>query len=128
LEEFGLDKVEGINFHEPFGYLDYNHLQMNAKCVISDSGTISEEAAIIGFPAVSLRDSIERPESLDSGAMILAGLDPANLVRAINMVVSTDHKFSNTLGYGEANFSEVVTRFLFSSVTKHAAWMGLRRK
>ena len=59
--------TEGITFHEPLGFLDYNQLQKQSFCVLSDSGTISEESSLLDFPAVTLRDSIERPEALDSG-------------------------------------------------------------
>ena len=125
LEEFGTDKVEGITFREPFGYLDYNNLQMNAKCVISDSGTISEESAIIGFPAVSLRDSIERPESLDAGSMVLSGLEPGNLLSSIKLFDSLGLG-STPSGYEEVDFSGKVTKFLFSTANKHTAWAGIR--
>lgn len=65
----------GISFLKPFGFIDYVNLQKNAKCAISDSGTISEESAILGFPAISLRNSMERPEAQDSGTIILTGFD-----------------------------------------------------
>jgi UDP-N-acetylglucosamine 2-epimerase len=125
LEEFGLSKVDGITFHEPFGYLDYNKLQMAAKCVISDSGTISEESAIMSFPAVSLRDSIERPESLDSGSIVLAGLDADNLLSSIRLVGSSGVR-SLPNGYESSEFSVKVIRFIFSSLNKHRIWSGIR--
>src|SRR5699024_4660477 len=65
----GVDIDERIVFHEPFGFLDYNRLQLDARCVLSDSGTIAEESTILGFPAVTLRSSIERPEALDTGSI-----------------------------------------------------------
>jgi UDP-N-acetylglucosamine 2-epimerase len=126
LEEFGLSKVEGINFHEPFGYLDYNQLQLNARCVISDSGTISEESAVVGFSAVSLRDSIERPESLDSGAMILAGLEPTNLKISLELSMSSVRIPSYPLGYEVSDFSERVLKYVVSTATKQAEWFGIR--
>ncbi len=87
LDELADVRSTGIAFHEPFGFPDYVRLQEQRFCVLSDSGTISEESAILGFPAVTLRDSIERPEALDSGAIVLAGLDPASVVEAVRTVV-----------------------------------------
>jgi len=74
-----------IRFLKPFGFLDYNKLQMNAFCAVSDSGTISEEAAILDFPAVTIRKSIERPEAMDSGSIILTGLDPDIVLSSIKI-------------------------------------------
>ena len=127
LESLGLSEVDGVNFHEPFGYLDYNQLQINAKCVISDSGTISEESALLGFPAVSLRDSIERPESLDVGSIILTGLDPNNLVESIGLQLETNISEVLPRGYESSDFSSRVVKFLFSTNNKHAQWNGLRK-
>jgi UDP-N-acetylglucosamine 2-epimerase (non-hydrolysing) len=121
-----LNLVDGITFHAPFGYLDYNQLQLKAKCVISDSGTISEESAILGFPAVSLRDSIERPESLDAGSMILSGLDSDNLVSAIELSTGEEYVSRTPAGYDSSNFSDVVLKFLFSTAKKHKSWLGIR--
>jgi UDP-N-acetylglucosamine 2-epimerase (non-hydrolysing) len=127
LEKLGLLAIEGLKFHEPFGYLDYNQLQMNAKCVISDSGTISEESALLGFPAVSLRDSIERPESLDAGSMILTGLDPNNLMASIGLQLETSGSEVLPKGYENSDFSSRVLKFLFSTNNKHAQWKSLRK-
>jgi len=67
-------------FHEPFGFHDFNRLQLSAACVLSDSGTIAEESTILGFPAITLRDSIERPEALDTSGIIMTGLDARDVV------------------------------------------------
>lgn len=69
-----------IRFLKPFGFTDYVHLQMHALCTVSDSGTISEESAILNFPAISLRNSMERPEAQDAGTIILSGFD-SDIVR-----------------------------------------------
>jgi len=126
LEELGRGELEGITFHEPFGYLDYNNLQMNAKCVISDSGTISEESAIMGFPAVSLRDSIERPESLDAGSMILAGLESDNLLTSIDLTLRYPISDAAPQGYESLDFSDRVLKFVVSTAAKHRSWSGLQ--
>jgi UDP-N-acetylglucosamine 2-epimerase (non-hydrolysing) len=77
-----------IHFLKPFGFFDYNRLQLDTFCAISDSGTISEESAILGFPAVTLRNSIERPEALDAGSIMLTGLDPQTLLQAVEVVTT----------------------------------------
>lgn len=80
-----------IQFFKPFGFTDYVHLQMNALCTISDSGTISEESAILNFPAISLRNSMERPEAQDAGTIILTGFDPDVVLNSIEIAIN-DHK------------------------------------
>jgi len=72
---------------EPFAFTDYIKLQMNALCVVSDSGTLSEESAILGFPAVSIRTSTERPEALDEGTLILGGLNEKTIGQSIDTAV-----------------------------------------
>jgi UDP-N-acetylglucosamine 2-epimerase (non-hydrolysing) len=121
--------VDGIVFHEPFGFTDYLRLQREARCVLSDSGTVSEESAIVGFPAVTLRDSIERPESLDAGSIIMTGLDPAGVVEA----VATTLRQAATEGvpcppeYRITDTSRRVVNFILSTVRRHHDWAGVRR-
>ena len=126
LEALNRSGLEGIAFHEPFGYLDYNKLQLDAKAVISDSGTISEESAIAGFKAVSLRDSIERPEALESGSMMITGLDPMTLISSLELGLSNTLTSRTPEGYQPADFSDRVLKFLFSTSTKHKNWKNLR--
>jgi UDP-N-acetyl-L-fucosamine synthase len=93
LETLGNVKVsDGIKFLKPFGFFDYNWLQMNAACVISDSGTICEESAILDFPAITIRNAIERPEAMDAGTIVMTGLEPEVIVSAIRMQTSEDNK------------------------------------
>ncbi len=82
-----IEMNEKIRFHKPFGYFDYVHLQKNALCTISDSGTISEESAILGFPAVNLREATERPEALDAGTIILTGLERETVLDAVELSI-----------------------------------------
>lgn len=79
-----------IQFLKPFGFTDYVHLQKNALCTVSDSGTISEESAILNFPAISLRTSMERPEAQDAGTIILTGFNPEVVRKSIELVI-TEH-------------------------------------
>ena len=80
-----------IQFLKPFGFTDYVHLQMNALCTVSDSGTISEESAMLNFPAISLRNSMERPEAQDAGTIILTGFDPDIVLNSITIAIN-EHK------------------------------------
>jgi UDP-N-acetylglucosamine 2-epimerase len=76
-----------IQFLKPFGFLDYVNLQQHALCTLSDSGTISEESSILSFPAISLRQSMERPEAQDTGSIILTGFDPDVILNSISLAV-----------------------------------------
>jgi UDP-N-acetylglucosamine 2-epimerase (non-hydrolysing) len=128
LEALNRSMLDGITFHEPFGYLDYNKLQLGAKVVISDSGTISEESAIAGFKAVSLRDSIERPEALESGTTVLSGLNPESVVGVIGIELKLGSPESVPQGYSEVDFSNRVLKYVLSTAEKHSSWKGLRRR
>ena len=75
-----------IQFLKPFGFTDYVHLEMNAKCTISDSGTISEESAILSFPAISIRQSMERPEAQDAGTILLSGFDEDVIMDSVQIL------------------------------------------
>ena len=81
----------------PFGFFDYIHLQKNAYCVLSDSGTISEESAMFGFPAVSIRTSTERPEAVDAGTIILGGISASEILNAIETLMKTYEPLKQTL-------------------------------
>ena len=84
------DSNKDIRFLKPFGFLDYVKLQMNAACVLSDSGTICEESSILSFPAITVRNSIERPEAMDTGSIVVTGLDPEVIVNSIKLQTSED--------------------------------------
>ena len=127
LEALSRNDQEGITFHEPFGYLDYNKLQIDSKCVISDSGTISEEAHVLGFRGLSLRDSTERPEALEAGTVILTGLNSQILIQGIEMVQHTDISQRTPDGYDAGDFSMAVIKFLLSTAKKVHTWRGIRR-
>ena len=88
IENAGMSMHPLIQFLKPFGLMDYVNLQMNALCAISDSGTISEESSILNFPAISLRESMERPEAQDTGSIILTGLNPEFVLDSIELVIN----------------------------------------
>jgi UDP-N-acetylglucosamine 2-epimerase (non-hydrolysing) len=85
LQGFGTNKL--IQFMKPFGFNDYVNLQLNAACTISDSGTISEESSILSFPAITIRNSMERPEAIDAGVIILTGFDKQTVINSVNLVI-----------------------------------------
>jgi UDP-N-acetylglucosamine 2-epimerase (non-hydrolysing) len=126
----GWSAPEGVTFHEPLGFHDYVRLQVGAACVLSDSGTIAEEATILGFAAVTLRDSIERPEALDSGGIAMTGLDPDDVVTAVGRAISA--RAAGELGdlapaeYLIDNTSVRVVNFMLSTIGRHKQWSGLR--
>lgn len=92
LEAANIKPGSKVLLHEPFGFLDYNKLQKNALCVLSDSGTIQEESTILGFRAVQIRVSSERPEAFDTGSIILTGFNRDAISSAVAMTVNEDRK------------------------------------
>ena len=127
LETLG-EKVEGdVRWLEPFGFHDYNRLQIDAACVLSDSGTISEESAILGFPAITLRDSIERPEALDAGTIMMTGLDADDVQRAVAVAIEDGPVTTSVpAGYEVTDTSNRVVRFMLSTASRHHSWAGVR--
>jgi UDP-N-acetylglucosamine 2-epimerase (non-hydrolysing) len=107
-----------IRFLEPLGFFDYVRLQMNAFCVISDSGTITEESSILNFPAVTIREAHERPEGMDEGTLIMCGLKPERTLEAIDIVTAqysgTARQFRLVLDYDTNNVSKKVVRIIMS--------------
>lgn len=96
-----------VEFLKPFCFTDYVRLQMEALCVISDSGTITEEASLLNLPAVMIRDSHERPEGMDVGTLIMSGLKKASVLRAVDVTIS-QHKRSNRVVSSVADYESSV--------------------
>ncbi len=129
LEKLDADiSSQDIRFLKPFGFFDYNKLQINAFCAISDSGTISEESAILDFPAVTLRNSIERPEALDAGSILITGLNPDILIDAVELVTSESKLFPKReipAEYTVKNTSLRVTKFIIGTTKLAKRWKNL---
>ena len=89
LKKIKIDKR--VEFLKPFGFFDYLTLQLKSKAVISDSGTISEESAILDFPAITLRKSMERPEAIDAGSIILTGLDKETVLTSLDVAIAQNN-------------------------------------
>ena len=116
-----------LTFHEPFGFLDYVKLQANARMVLSDSGTISEESAILGFPAITIRDSMERPEALEAGSIVMSGIEKSRLLETIELVETSNPSSVIPAEYQIPDTSTRVVNFLISTVHQHAFWNGLHK-
>lgn len=116
-----------IRWLQPFGFHDYNKLQLNAACVLSDSGTVSEESSILGFPAITMRESIERPEALDSGSIIMTGVNRDDVSRAVRVAMA-DGAVSTSIpsAYEVTDTSNRVVRFILSTASRLHAWSGIR--
>lgn len=116
-----------VNFHEPFGFIDYNHLQLNSRMVLSDSGTIAEESIILDFPAITIRDSMERPEALESGSLVMCGLSAEHVLEAINLVENSKKPQPIPREYAFPDVSIRIVNFLISTVHKNELWSGIRK-
>lgn len=115
LKEYNFKADKLINFNKPLGYFDYNKLQKNALCVLSDSGSIQEESSIMKFPAIQLRVSSERPEAFDEGVLILSGIDKNIILQAIDITTkqfSAGEKFNIPKNYQDTNISNKVLRLI----------------
>lgn len=113
----------GFKFHplvrslKPFGFFDYNKLQLNSYCVLSDSGTLSEESAMLNFPAVLIRTSTERPEVLDKGSVIIGGITTKDICQAMDMAVSmkdNNEPYTMAEDYADTNVSLKVVKIIQS--------------
>lgn len=132
LEERGFYLDSRVIRHEPLGFHDYNNLQMNAFAVISDSGTLPEESSFFtsvgnSFPAVCIRTSTERPESLDKGGFVLAGIDCASLLAAVDVAVEMVENGDNGIpvpDYVEENVSTKVVKIIqsYTSIVDKMVW------
>ncbi|OFS15014.1 non-hydrolyzing UDP-N-acetylglucosamine 2-epimerase [Kytococcus sp. HMSC28H12] len=127
----GWTEPEGITFSEPLGFHDYNKLQLSAACVLSDSGTIAEESSLLGFPAVTLRDSIERPEALDTGGIMMTGLHAEDCVAAVQVAMDSGYTREGVShltpeDYLIDNTSERTVKFILSTAHRHHQWAGIR--
>jgi len=116
-----LDKLkQKITFLKPFGFCDYIKLQLNAYCVLSDSGSLTEEASILNFPAVTLRRMHERPEGMDVGTLIMTGYNTNRILQAIDIVVSqhdvNKRQIDIVPDYQTNNVSKKVSRIITSYV------------
>ena len=124
----------GFKFHplvtpmKPFGFLDYNKLQMNAYCVLSDSGTLSEESAMLGFPGVLIRTSTERPEVLDKGSVVIGGIKGRDVEQATELALSMYENHEEVViaeDYADTNVSVKVVKIIqsYTEIVNKTIWL-----
>ncbi len=118
---------------KPFGFHDYNNLQMNAFCAISDSGTIAEESSILDFPAITPRDAIERPEAMDTGNIIVTGLSADRIIDGVDLVtrlqkLRLEKSIDGTIpaDYTIKNTAERVVKLIIGTAKLSNAWDNIR--
>jgi UDP-N-acetylglucosamine 2-epimerase (non-hydrolysing) len=130
------NKIEekGIQFHpliqlmKPLGFHDYNHLQKNAKAVLSDSGTISEESSILNFPALNIRDAHERPEAMEEASVMMVGLNPERIMQGLLQITDqkrgAERNFRLVADYSMPNVSDKMVRIIISytDYIKRTVW------
>lgn len=112
---FDTENLGRLKFAKPFGFHDYNKLQLESACVISDSGTISEESSMLGFPAITPRQWIERPEAMDTGSIIVTGIDAEAMLRGVNYAIEVGAPLDRPDEYEVSNCSDRVLRIIIGT-------------
>ena len=118
IDEKKIQLHENIQLLKPLGFNDYNALQLNAKAVLSDSGTISEESSILNFPALNIREAHERPEAMEEASVMMVGLNSDKILQALKIVLNQTRGNDRTLlqvaDYSNPNVSEKIIRIIIS--------------
>lgn len=114
IDALGLKFDPRVRLLKPFGFLDYNALQLNARAVLSDSGSISEESAILCFPAINLRDAHERPEAMEQAVVMMTGLRPERVLQALELLAAQEARPRLPADYSVPDVSEKVVRIILS--------------
>ena len=115
IKELGVTKKGNIRFIKPLGFFDYIKLQMNALVTLSDSGTLSEESAILNFPAVIVRTSTERPEAIEFGNILLGNIDKENLFNSVEITIDSQSKndsYDIPVDYNVSNVSKKIVKII----------------
>ncbi len=127
IEQRGFKFHSNVRSLQPFGFADYNHLQQNSFCVVSDSGTIAEEASYFKFPAVSVRTSTERPEALDKGNMVIGSITTEQVLQAVDMAVEMNAQGDvgeDVPNYVDENVSVKIVKIIqsYTGIVNRMVW------
>jgi UDP-N-acetylglucosamine 2-epimerase len=127
IEEYGIAFDSHVRVMKPLGFFDYVRLQMEAFCVISDSGTITEESSLLGFPAITIRNAHERPEGMDVGTLIMSGLKKDAVMNAVKIVTTqyeSNYRSRVAADYDVEDVSKKVLRIIVSYIpyVRHTVW------
>jgi UDP-N-acetylglucosamine 2-epimerase (non-hydrolysing) len=128
LDAFGLSAAPGIRFGEPFGFADFVRLERDAFCTLSDSGTVQEEACILGVSNVTIREVTERPETIECGSNILAGTDPGRILDAVAIAVQPGRRWTPPPEYLKTGVAETVCRIVLGERSPDHAEIEWRRR
>lgn len=124
-------EMRNFKFHplvkdlSPFGYFDYNHLQMNSRCVLSDSGTLSEESAMLGFRGVLIRTSTERPEALEQGTVVIGGIEKEGVLKAVELALAMECMPCVLTDYLAEHVSQKVVKLIqsYTPIVNQTVWL-----
>ena len=115
IEKLGFKSSDKISFLKPMGFFDYVKLQKNAFCVLSDSGTITEESSILRFPAIMIRQAHERPEGMDTGAVIMSGIEKESIYQSVLMATQMNMASNEKIeAYDRAGYSDQIIKIIQS--------------
>lgn len=114
IDALGIEFDPLVRLLKPFGFLDYNALQLKARAVLSDSGSISEESAILGFPAINLRDTHERPEAMEQAVVMMTGLGSKRVLQALEVLTAQKRRPQLPADYAVPDVSDKVVRIILS--------------
>jgi UDP-N-acetylglucosamine 2-epimerase (non-hydrolysing) len=120
-----IGKLNSIIFHDPFNFSDYNKLQKEAFVVLSDSGTISEESSMLDFKAITIRNSMERPEALEAGSIVMAGIKSDQVLNAIKIITENPRSLTVPDAYKVEDCSIRISNFILSTINEYKFWNSL---
>jgi UDP-N-acetylglucosamine 2-epimerase (non-hydrolysing) len=125
LDALNLGKLNShIQFLKPFGFCDYIKLQMEALCVVSDSGTITEEGSLLNLPAVTIRNAHERPEGMDVGTLIMAGLKSKRVLDAVGVIVAQHERGNRVMARVEDYEAQSVSKKILRIVLSYTDYVN----